>query len=493
MAHVPPHRWADAAQGRLSANALRAMEGHAAVCQSCADARHTVERARTAFADIRDAEPHPPLGWDHIGARIYWVTSSEQRRAARHRQHGAWRYFLAVPALASAAVAAVVAVLSMSAPDTGAPAPVTRAVAELSRAAESVPATEPVPGAPELPAPAAPLSGLVTFLQGDVRRGDMPLGFDAAIAAGDTLTTGRGRAAVQFDAASGFAVAESSAVEIVAFDERDIRLAVHYGEISVEVERRSAAQRFVVTAGGREVHVRGTAFRVTHRDGGLRVSCGHGRVVVMEQGRELSVDAGEVIAWQNDALRRDTAELSEIAAMQREVIRVPTWTTVPAMRATTASLAVSAKGESPVKIDGELVGSGSFTLRVIPGRHHVEAASMPGFWVESDAGAVTAARVKPVAPRASSAGKSQRRTELLEALSKHSGVQTCLWPLRKQGVSGSAHIELDIRILQDGTIAHLNIPDSNLPSKQESCIRHVVDQIQFSAGPAVTLHERISF
>ena len=80
--HVPPYRWADAASGKLSTAQVAKLEEHASGCPRCSQARDRVMAARGAFEDIREQDA-PRMHWDHIGARIYWVTSSEQRAADR--------------------------------------------------------------------------------------------------------------------------------------------------------------------------------------------------------------------------------------------------------------------------------------------------------------------------------------------------------------------------------------------------------------------------
>ena len=98
--HVAPHRFADALAGRLNPAEVAAIQRHVESCPSCLSARERIEHAVDAFADIREAEA-PNLHWDHIGARIYWVTSSERRGS----EAPARLWPVLIPGLAAAVIA----------------------------------------------------------------------------------------------------------------------------------------------------------------------------------------------------------------------------------------------------------------------------------------------------------------------------------------------------------------------------------------------------
>lgn len=481
MAHVGPHRWADAAAGRLTAAERRRLEAHAAACTTCAAEREEVVRTWSAFGEIREAEP-PPLRWDHIGARIYWITSSE-RRAAAGAPPERRRWTLPAVALASLGLALLLytqigRIIGRGAPDS-------------THASQSLlPEIAVVPPAPAALSPPPPLEGLVTFLQGDVRRDGSPLAFDDLIVAGSRIETGQGKVAIQFGKNSGFTLAPSSSVVLSEFDNEGVVLAVE-GELFVDVSRRTDEQSFVVITGEREIRVRGTAFRVVHRGGQLRVACGHGVIAISDGQGEEELVAGQVIEWASASLMRDAARLSEMARMQREVIRMPAWTDAGALGATSSMLAISGAPERFVKVDGVPIGTGSFRVRVMSGRHYVEAEGVPGKWVELDAGTSLTTSVR--LPETTSArGKARRRAELMRALDQGTRIDACMRPVRKQGIDENAFIILEIGILRSGTIEYLNIVDTNLPRSTAQCVRNVVDHFGFGEGPAAMFRQRIS-
>ncbi|HTM22124.1 MAG TPA: FecR domain-containing protein, partial [Kofleriaceae bacterium] len=288
MKHVAPHRWADADAGLLPPAEVDALESHAERCPRCAAARDKVLAVRDGFTAVRE-QSAPHLNWEHVGARIYWVTSSERRAATRRDGEGRRLLRWGLIAAGSAAAAAVI-LLTL---DRGA-SPVTTAVAPPASPDVHLPAPDaPAPPPEASPAPAAPLTGVVTYLQGAVELDGVELGIDARIAPGARLhTAADGRVAFQIGDASGVLLESGSTLQLRAFDERTVELAVD-GEVAVTLAPRRPDQRFAIVAGERTVTVRGTAFRVRHRDGSVQVDCSHGRVVVSGVGGEVAVGAGE--------------------------------------------------------------------------------------------------------------------------------------------------------------------------------------------------------
>jgi ferric-dicitrate binding protein FerR (iron transport regulator) len=495
--HVAPHRWADAAAGRLSSAQVAKLEAHAAKCARCAEARDRVLAAREAFDDIRDQEA-PQLGWDHIGARVYWVTSSERRAAGRNtddRRFAPWLAFAGAGVLALVAVV-VVGISAGWFTSTESAAPVAE-----GRAEDRAPAQPPAPAAVRDDSvdeePAAQLRGVVTFAKGDVSVNGAPLSFDEPIGVGLRLSTGQGSVAVQFGAGTGFRLAEDSELLVRSFDERNIELVLD-GEIALDIARRANDQRLAVLAGERTVTVRGTAFRVTHRKGALDVTCSRGHVVVSDRDGQLDVKAGESLHldFGDQVLKANARHLRarEIEALDKEltVPMLPAWTDTDALFATSAALDLAAPADAAVKVDGIEYGTGAFALRVMSGRHHVETRGQPGEWVDLGAGERQVALRAP--PPASSS--KLRRRQVARALEKRAEKirQLCLRREETQGILNGSYVVLDIGVERDGSLGHLNIDEHNISSESAACVRDEVDhRLNLSAGPQATVRYRLAY
>jgi ferric-dicitrate binding protein FerR (iron transport regulator) len=503
--HVAPHRWADLARGELGGADERRMLAHAAACDRCARARDRVAGAVGAFEELGAAQA-PELGWDTIRARVYWATSSDRREQARTAERAAirrrrWRV-VAVPAAAAVAAAAVAGVLIARSGD--------RPVRPAPRVAHA--AAPPV--APVVHPPAALLTGVVTLAAGEVTV-DGVAAPGAVLAhplmVGSKVETGDGRLAVQFGDGSVFSVGPRSTLALRRFDGGTVELAID-GEVAIEVARRAPGQRFAVVAGGRTVEVRGTAFRVVRRDGALAVACGHGLVAVEDDSGDLLVPAGQgVTVGDDDVLAGRTARPLEPAALARLMTqvrpRLPVWTEPAALYRTSAPIAIAAPRGHAVRVDGVVVGTGALTLRVMSGRHLVEAEAargrfVGGAWVEARPGHAAAADVGPAAaepgrpcaphtPNHSEARRA-RRADLEHGLDR-ARVNNCIRALAKQGLAGGTHIELDLGVTAGGAIRFLNVGDTDLPDSMASCIRDAAAAVRFPAGAAATFHERLSF
>lgn len=507
MRHIRPEAWADAARGRLSEAQLTRMDRHAGTCSRCASSRERVERAMETFADIRAREPGE-LKWEHIGARIYWVTSSERRIGRRESGWLEPRWFAPVTAVAAAAALVVVVVGAMSFGWFGADdSPSTRAAPQMAGdaddgidnglMAERMASTPPVVTAPE------PLTGLVTFMAGEVMHNGAPLRFDALIAPGDRLQTrAGGQVAVQFGAEESFTLHSESRLTLVAFDDQRVQLDLDGdGDIVVDVSHRRPGQIFAVDAGDRQIQVRGTRFSVSLRPDGLRVACSEGEVAVLGDAGETAVPAGRFAQFLGGAPNLRDMAPNEVEDLGRWLFRVPTWTAAPELRDNTSQLRIGASAKQGVEIDGVLVPTGTFAMRVMPGRHLVRTDGGEGSWVEVDPGArvEAATPATPAVAVASSAAKrrskarSKRRRQLNRALAGGTRLEGCVRALRKQGVLASAFIELELGVNARGTIGHLNIMDSNLSRETANCIRDAVDRIPFGKGPAANWKHRIEW
>jgi ferric-dicitrate binding protein FerR (iron transport regulator) len=496
--HVPAHRWAAAARGALSGDAVAAMERHASSCDRCASARERVEQARAGFAEIRDSEP-PRMNWEHIGARIYWVTSSERRKSQAHRTARAPRLPRRWLVVAVGVAGVVFGIGALELWRSGSGSGDAPAVAE-----PEAPADQPGVLTVELitppEAPADPLTGLVTFRQGAVSVAAEELSFDRPLVAGDRLTTGTdGRVTVQFGQASGFTLEPGSSLTLRSFDSRRIELALD-GRITVDVEKRPADQELLVVAGDHTVAVRGTAFSVDHAGGELAVACARGEVAVVGPRGERTVAAGEALHLPVGSLlaSRDVEPLSAVAGhvIEAEVATrlLPAWTDADALAATSSTLALAAPAGRAVKVDGEEIGAGSFRVRVMSGRHHVEADGAPGRWLRVAPGErVDSEAVRARRPRPTAGADKLRRAQLDKALRRGARVRPCLRSLEKQGLLDGSFIELDVGINSDGSLGHLNVVGTNIPRQAASCARSVVDAARLPSGPSANLRYRIAF
>ncbi len=498
MGHVPAHRFADAVAGKLSQRDLAKVDAHVADCEQCAAARQRVLASHTAFDDIRETEP-PELHWEHIGARIYWVTSSEKRAASRSNQITAAkprRWWLGATASVVATAAAGVLVFMLV---NGKGSMDNQAVAAQP---DVVPMNKPIRVVKRpvvKPAPTKAVTGVVTFAKGDVKLDGAALRFDAPLRAGHKLTTTRGTVAVQFDDSSGFSVAPNSQVELRSFDSRKVEIVVT-GSVSVNITKRAPGQYFAVVAGDRRVEVRGTAFQVDFRGGRLGVSCVRGHVVVADAkgavdvraGQTLKLADGDLLAGMSAATLRGS-ELSSVSR-RSEFPMLPAWADANAMLATSSTLRVAANPGRIVKVDGVERGKGKFALRVMSGRHHVEAnGSRKGQWVDLAAGKSGNARVatSTTSPRAA---RLVRVKQLKSALRGNARLRRCLRRLAKQGMDKGTFIVFDMGITGGGTIRHLNISKTNLPSDAAGCMRAVVlNNASLPKGPAATIRYRAAF
>jgi hypothetical protein len=502
VGHVKPHRWADAAAGRVSDSQLESFDAHASTCTDCATTRERVFGAREVFAEMNEADP-PDLHWDHIGARIYWVTSSEQRAAERSTKRPAIRWQLAAAGLGAVAVAAA-ALLYVTGAFDGSASDEREIAADTVDTDESPREVTPItPVAPEVEA--EQLIGVVTYAAGEVTVDGATLDFDGGLTEGTTIATGEGRVAIQFGDGSGFAIAPGSQLTVRQFDERSVVLDID-GTVSVDLSPRAEGQTFSVVAGEHTVAVRGTAFEVDHRDGAVGVICSHGRVMVTDGAAELDVSAGYALRIAAGAelgtLQPNEVELDEALARQLAVPMVPVWAGPEDLLTATSSLEVDAPVGRSVRIDGIGAGNGQFRMRVTAGRHLVETESTPGKWGEGEwlelaAGERETATWTPepkVEPKRDSA--KDRRTRLAQLRKKvrgNSRIDGCLRSIRKQGLLEGSFVVLDVGINTDGSLAHLNIASTNLPSSATQCVRNVVDQVRLPAGPRATVREKLAW
>jgi len=482
--------WADLFAGRVAPERRIAMLALADAQPDVAEIRDRVERVTRALERIR-TDPGPELPWDHIGARVHWEVSLARRKPiARQRR---------VPfAIAGAFGVAVVAVAALWQLRVLAPHERSRPVRHASVPAPAAPAVAPEPVA------VRPLAALLTLVQGEVLRDGVAIeagDFDRPIEAGARLVTREGRVAVQFEAGGAFELGPRSTLVVRSLDGGRIALAVD-GQLDVEVSHREAGQAFVVTTDLGDVSVRGTRFRVDHRQGALDVVCTRGEVAfrspsasedAVPSGRRLHVGAGEVVSVTDVP----AAELDAIDA-SLDIPMVASWNDATATARGTGFVGVSEPGEGALAINGIEVGASPVWLRVGPGRHHVathEDGVSRGGWVELGAGSRHAlSRAEIRGPQARpDRGADRRRLQLARAFEDAGAGAHCLRGLRKRGLASGAFLDLDIGINRDGSQRYLNVSATDLPPAVRTCVIDVVDHLELGAGPAVRLRHRLSF
>ncbi len=490
--HIAPHRWADAAAGRVGEGERQTMARHAEGCPACAAARTRVERlagGTGTFAAIR-AQSTPELPWDSIRARVHWDVSSERRSrptgmvAIRRPRVRPWLW--AVLATTTAAAAGGALYLQHTSP-----------------AAAPVAVTAPAPAA----APAAPaLAGVVSRLTGDVlvdgirRDGDRL--FAAPLSVGARLATGDGRIDVQLGAGTAASLGPRSTLELRRVDATAIELVVE-GTVDLEVAPRLPGQRFLVLAGDETVEVHGTQFRVRHDGQGTAVACRHGRVAVRDghgevevgAARRLEVAAGHAVV-ESAPTPMTTDELALLA--QATPVTTPSWGDPDAALRATSTLEVITPGKRAVRVDGVERGDAPMRVRVMPGRHLVEAADSAGRfkrveWVEVSAGAETSsvpvAKVAAAVEVVPTASAAARRRELLAGLD-HARLAHCVRAMTKAGL-GETYVQIEIAVDPAGAVGFLNVIDSDLPSATATCVRDALADVHFAAGDAASWRERI--
>lgn len=507
-----PHavRWADAEAGRLSAGERAHLEAHAAACATCRQARARVRAARVAMSELAASPtPSPELPWDSIRAKVRWELSPAGTTGrlpvasrAGHRGLGLARLGAALGGMpgwawwgaASLVATASAAILHFAGPGESREAPPVM-VGHLT-----TPAAPAAPAAALAPAPAAPapLIGLVTRTRGAVQLdGDAQRLFERPVHAGAVLASGLGWMDVQLGEGSALTLGPRSSLRVDRFDAAVIELSID-GLVDVEVAPRAAGQRFLVRAGAQTVEVRGTQFRVEHRADETRVSCRHGAVVVSEGPRSREVAAGQKVAVLTGQPMPAAAPLSATERIELALAtpyRVP-WDDAAAVAASTARLELIAPAERRLRLDGVDLGAGSLEVRVGRGRHLVETAPAGGAFRRAG-WAVVGAQAEAVrfeaettadAPPSSSA--SYRRLFELRARLSRGKLARCVRPLAKQGLA-ETFVRVELFVDRDGSVSYLNILDTDLPTELAECVRAVVADVRFVAGPAAKVVEKI--
>lgn len=501
MRHVAPERWADALAERLPPDELARMTAHAESCERCRLAQRRIQAARGTMLAMAQA-PAPELPWDSIRAKVRWELSpagstGELRvlEEARRRARRTWLTFGAAAfAAASIGVAAPFLLKGDGAPPSGQPE---RAAAPPSIPLAPGPSAAPSSLASVADHAAQPLVALVTRARGAVQiDGDSQNLFERAIVAGAVLSSAAGSLDVQLGEGSALTLAPRGNLRIERLDSALIELSID-GVVDLEVAPRAPGQRFLVRSGAQLVEVHGTQFRVEHRADETRVSCRHGLVTVREGTRTQKIAAGETVAVRTGEPMAQPSRLDEAALVELALAtpyRVP-WDDAASVRTTTARLELVAAADRRVRLDGVELGSGTTAVRVGRGRHLVETSQ--GDAPFRRAGwAVVGAKATSVRFEAGSeeatrtSGAAYQRLCELRARLVRGKLARCVRPLAKQGLSGT-FVRVELAIERDGAISYLNILDTDLPGSLAECVRAVVSDVRFVAGPAATVVERI--
>lgn len=495
--HVAPHRLADLCAGRVSEAEERTLRGHLADCRRCAQALERIEAGRLAMREIASAAA-PELGWDHVGARIYWATSKERRTTQqRALRVPVGRRALWTGSLLVSAAAAAVAMGYLLWPQGGGEAAVGKLGADVratpARTVENEPSARP-----------APLQAIVTLAKGSVELSGQALSMDSRLGEGTILRTLDGQVAVQFGDRNGFELGPNSQLELLRFDDRRIELAVT-GLIDVDITKRHAGQELVVVAGQHQVVVRGTAFRVEHRDGALGVACKRGRVVVTDGSDQVDVMAGHefrmlTTAWHEAALRATPLDPVAMAQLDKAVSvpMLPVWTDLDTLTETSSTLELVAEPGQMVAIDGVEVASGAFFVRTMSGRHQVAVVDSdgemgPGEWLDAEPGKRARATIAEAADRGEHDEAPARKRQLAREIEARGQARQCLEPLAKQGLVEGSYIVFDVGVNAEGSQALLNVVDSNLSPRIQACLRHAVDAVTLPSGSRARFRLRMSF
>jgi len=500
-AHLSGAELADLTRGLLSdASAANARE-HLQTCERCSEARVRVDEGLTGMAQIAQ-QVGPDLSWDHIGARVYWSTSSEHR--ARQRGQGAfsrrWRYGLAGVSIAAAAAAAILIY------GIGGHSEATESLSPTAPAKHVVAAAEaPIPVQTQTVglAPRQELEGIVVLAQGPVLSHGQSIDLDELVVAGASFETAEGRLVVQFGGDSAFRIAPHSTLVIDRFDSERIALRI-VGRVDVDITRRLPGQEFAVIAGTHEVQVRGTAFRVDYKAGDLGVECIRGKVVVTDGDRGVHVPAGQRFEIMRDALHdaalralpMDGDALAKLShAMQMPMMR--SWREPSQIVSSTALLDLDSGTGAAIAVDGSYIADGAFTLRAPAGLHEVALVDTygdagKGHWIDGQAGKHTRSRFAP-SSRSISSVRGPRKQQLRVAMKSSKRATRCLGQLAKHGLLKGSYLSLDIGFNKDGTQRFLNLLESNLSPAIQTCLRDAVDSVRLPPGDAASFQFRLSY
>ncbi|MEO7733634.1 MAG: hypothetical protein ABIY55_21905, partial [Kofleriaceae bacterium] len=242
--------------------------------------------------------------------------------------------------------------------------------------------------------------------------------------------------------------------------------------------------------------VRGTQFRVTHEGDALSVACRHGLVAVSDKrgnalvgaARKVHVANGNAVSSEH-VVALSTDELATLT--QATPLSLPLWD--PALAQSSAPLEIATSGRRNVRVDGVELGAAPLRVRVMPGRHTVEAADSAGRfrragWVDVTT-APHGARVEVPAEPPPTSGITERRRQLRAGIAQPR-VARCMRSIAKAGLTDT-YVQVELSVDAHGAVDFLNVIDTDLPAATASCVREVLADVRFGAGAVATWRERI--
>jgi ferric-dicitrate binding protein FerR (iron transport regulator) len=342
------------------------------------------------------------------------------------------------------------------------------------------------------------MAGIVTALHGEAMLDGLRQGaFERTLGPGSLIATGEGRVDVQFGDASALALGPRSSLQLRRFDAETIELVVD-GTVDVVVAPRAPGQHFFVIAGDETVEVRGTQFRVARDAHGVRVACRHGLVAVRDGAGEVQIGAAHqaVIATghagETSATRLGDPEMAQLAAATP--VTLPLWTSAAELAKSSAPLEIASTNARDVRVDGVELGEAPLRVRVMPGRHTVEAADHSGRyrragWVDVSTAKIARVEVQPVEEVAPTSGTAERQKQLHGSVDRGK-LHACTRALSKEGIAG-AFVQIEIAVDAAGAVNYLNALDSDLGTAGQDCVLGVLRQVRFAPGAIASWRERI--
>ncbi len=499
MSGCNPETLARLVEGRLEAPLRDATVAHAEGCAHCRAELRRLRGARDGFEAARTLEA-PELPWEQMGAQIAW----QLRQAPPARV----RWPLLVLGGATLAAAAVLTLWLVGRGGAG-------GGGDRGKLAAPAPSTMPSPAPVVSPTPvrpaAAPGQAWAFLIEAELMRGRAgaalaALSAEAAAAepllAGDRLRAVGGRVGLVLEARTALMLEAGTEAALRALDAETIELELSRGRVTLEVARRSPTQRLSVLAGGRRVTVRGTRFAVALQDdGALAVGVGHGRVelgLVDSAGAVLAIDGGSVaeLSAGEDVSNARVRALTEDERVELEVeLPLPGALAGAELPKATRLLRVGSSQAAALTLDGAPVGQGSALVRVLPGRHLLEASSgahRVSRWIDSALGeGISVVRVPAPGPRSGpSAARTMGRPLEIDAQVRAAGkaIKACYAEglSRRPDLDGTVLLRVDVGA--DGVLAPVEVSSSTLgDSGVEHCLKGVVQRWRLPPGEPSTV------
>ena len=177
---------------------------------------------------------------------------------------------------------------------------------------------------------------------------------------------------------------------------------------------------------------------------------------------------------------------------QATPLTLPLWDR-DALAHNSAPLEIATVGRRDVRVDGVDLGLAPLRVRVLPGRHTVEAADSAGRyrragWVDVAADG-TPARVEVPAEAPRTSGVTERGRQLRAGIDQDR-IARCMRSISRAGLTGT-FVQVELSVDPTGAVGFLNVIDTDLPSVTSRCIRDVLADVRFGAGAAATWRERL--